>query len=52
MPEIGDYFGPLEPDRMTDLGMWIWAAIIAIGSLAASYVIAVAWQRWREKRKT
>ena len=51
MAEIGDYFGPLEPDRMTDTGMWIWAGILTVASLVASYFVAVAWQRWKDKRR-
>jgi uncharacterized membrane protein len=49
--EIGDYFGSMEPDRMTDLGMWIWAGLLTALALIAAFVIAVAWQRWKEGRK-
>jgi hypothetical protein len=49
--EFGDYLGPLEPDRMTDTGMWIWAGILLVVSLVASYFVAVAWQRWRDNKK-
>lgn len=45
MAEVGDYLGPLEPDRMTDAGMWAWAVIITVLSLVASYFIAVWWQK-------
>lgn len=38
-------FEALDPGRMTDAGMYAWAAIIAIVSLGVSYAIAVAWQR-------
>lgn len=51
MAEIGDYLGPLEPDRMTDTGMWIWAIIISVLSLVASYVVAVGWQKWKERQR-
>lgn len=50
--EFGDYLGPMEPDRMTDTGMWIWAGLITIGSLIASYFIAVSWQRWRGRERS
>lgn len=43
--------GPLDPEKMTDAGMWIWAGILTLVGLAASYVIALAWQRWKDKRK-
>jgi hypothetical protein len=49
--EIGDFFGALEPDRMTDTGMWIWAGILTVVGLAVAFVIAVAWQRWKDQRK-
>lgn len=51
MAEFGDYLGPMEPDRMTDTGMWIWAGLITIGSLIASYFIAVSWQRWKGRER-
>ena len=51
MAELGDYLGPLEPDRMTDAGMWIWAVILTILSLVTSYFLAVAWQRWKNRRR-
>ena len=51
MAELEDSFGPLEPDRMTDVGMWIWAGIITVVSLVASYAIAIGWQRWKDKRE-
>lgn len=51
MAEIGDLLGPMEPDRMTDVGMWIWAVILTIVSLLASYAIAVLWQRWRSPER-
>lgn len=51
MAEFGDHLGPLEPDRMTDAGMWIWAVILTVVSLVASYCIAIAWQRWQDERR-
>lgn len=48
---MADLLEALEPDRMTDTGMWIWAGILTLASLAVSYFIAAGWQRWREKRK-
>lgn len=42
--------GQMQPLNMTDSGMWIWAAIILVVSLTASYFVAVAWQRWKDKR--
>lgn len=50
MAEIGDYFGPLDPDRMTDAGMYVWAAILTIVVLAASYGVALWWQRWKDAK--
>lgn len=41
----------MEPDRMTDTGMWLWAGVLTVAGLAASYGIAFAWQRWKEKKK-
>lgn len=41
----------MDPGRMTDTGMWIWAGILTVVGLAASYGIALAWQRWKEKKK-
>lgn len=49
MAEFGDFLGPLEPDRMTDTGMWIWAGLLTVGSLVASYFVAIAWQKWRSR---
>lgn len=43
--------GPLDPTKMTDTGMWIWAGILTAVGLAASYAIAVGWQRWKEKKR-
>lgn len=31
--------------------MWIWAAIITVLSLVASYFIAIVWQHWTAKRR-
>lgn len=51
MAELGDYLGPMEPDRMTDTGMYVWAALITVATLAASFAVAVWWQRWKEKKR-
>lgn len=51
MAALGDSLGGLDPDRMTDTGMWAWAAILTLVSLAASYFVAVAWQRWKDKKR-
>lgn len=48
---VADLFEALDPARMTDTGMWIWAGILTTVGLAASYAIALAWQRWKEKKK-
>lgn len=48
---VEEWFEQLEPDRMTDAGMWAWAVIVAVVSLAASYGIALGWQRWKARRK-
>lgn len=39
--------GQMDPIKMTDTGMWIWAGILFAVSLVVSYFIAVAWQKWR-----
>lgn len=39
----------LEWDRMTDTGMWIWAGVFTVVGLVASYFIAVAWQRHKDR---
>lgn len=41
----------LDFDRMDDGGMWAWAGIVAVLSLAFSYGVAIAWRRWKESRK-
>ena len=43
--------GPMDPIKMTDPGMWIWAGVLTAISLAASYFVAIAWQRWRDKKR-
>lgn len=37
--------------EMDDNGMWVWAGILALVSLAFSYGVAVLWRRWREGQK-
>lgn len=41
----------LDAVKMTDAGMWIWAGILTVVGLVASFVIAVAWQRWKDAKK-
>ena len=41
----------LDPDGMTDAGMYAWAAIITVLSLVASFLIAAWWQRRRDAGK-
>lgn len=48
---FGDALGPMDPDKMTDTGMWIWAGILAVLGLVASFFVAVAWQRWKDKKR-
>lgn len=48
---VANLFEALDPDRMTDTGMYVWAAILTLVGLAASYAIAAGWQRWKEKKK-
>ena len=40
----------LSPAKMDDAGMWVWAGIFTLVGLAASYGIAIAWQRWKDKK--
>lgn len=39
----------MDPDRMTDAGMYTWAALLAVATLAASYGVAVWWQKRKAK---
>ncbi|GEM_PF-6075522 len=48
---LGDLLGSLDIDNMDDTGMYVWAAVLTIAGLAASWGIAIAWQRWRAARK-
>lgn len=41
----------MSPTAMTDTGMWVWAGVVAVVSLAASYAIAAWWQRRRSQSK-
>lgn len=41
----------MDPLKMTDTGMWIWAGILFAASLVLSYFVAVAWQKWRAQRE-
>jgi hypothetical protein len=36
---------------MDDAGMWAWAAILTAFGLVASFAIAVAWQRRKDKKQ-
>lgn len=40
----------LEVDHMDDTGMWLWAAILTVVGLGASWLIAVWWQKRKERR--
>lgn len=51
MAGMGNYLGPLAPDKMTDAGMWWWSAIITVGILAVAFFVAIGWQRWKDKKK-
>jgi hypothetical protein len=48
---LADFFDSLEIDRMDDTGMYVWAAILTVVILAASYAVAIGWQRWRAAKK-
>lgn len=41
----------LSPSAMDDAGMWTWAGILTVVGLAAAFGIALAWQRWKDKKK-
>lgn len=41
----------LTPSGMDDAGMWTWAGILTVVGLAASFGIALAWQRWKDRKK-
>ena len=41
----------LDLNDMDDGGMYLWAGILAVVGLAASFGIALAWQRWKGARK-
>ena len=45
-----DLITEMDPDTMTDLGMWIWSGILTVVGLALSIGIAFWWQKWRAKR--
>lgn len=34
---------------MTDTGMWIWAGVLTVVGLVTSWLIALAWLRWRRE---
>lgn len=36
---------------MDDTGMWIWAGVLLVISLLASYLVAIGWQRWRDRER-
>lgn len=40
----------MEPGKMTDTGMYVWAGILTVTVLVASYFVALWWQRRGEKR--
>lgn len=41
----------MAPTSMTDTGMWVWAGLITVISLGASWAVALWWQRWKERGK-
>lgn len=41
----------MDPARMTDAGMYAWAGLITVGTLVASYFVAVWWQRRKDSRR-
>lgn len=41
----------MKPGEMDAEGMFVWAGILAVVGVAASYGIALWWQRWRASRK-
>jgi len=41
----------MQIDKMDDTGMWIWAVVLTVASLAVSLAIAVFWQKWRAGQK-
>ena len=44
-------FDSMEVDHMDDTGMWLWAAILTIVGLGASWLLAVWWQKRKERQK-
>lgn len=51
MASFDEILEGMEPDRMTDLGMWIWIAILTVAFIGASYAIAVWWQKRKDNRQ-
>lgn len=45
-------FDSLEVDHMDDTGMYIWAGVVTLASLALSFLVAVWWQKRKEKERT
>ena len=41
----------MTPGEMDEAGMYVWAGILAVVGVGASYGIALAWQRWRSSQK-
>lgn len=39
----------LDPSDMSDGGMFLWAGILTVVTLVTSYVVAVWWQRRRDR---
>lgn len=42
----------LDLDRLDDGGMYVWAVILAVLGLAGGLAIAIAWQRWKDQKKS
>lgn len=41
----------MDPDRMTDAGMYAWAGILAVATLAVSFAVALWWQRRKDAQR-
>lgn len=41
----------MDPDRMTDAGMYAWAGILAVLTLVVSFFVALWWQRRKDAQR-
>lgn len=48
---MADLLEFMDPDRMTDAGMYVWAGLITLGTLVASFFVAAWWQRRKDAKK-